>query len=126
MKNGLYTTSMFFAFLCSIILSVPQAFSQDKWITYTGEKGPGQGKHIVIVTGDDEYRSEESMPQLAKILATQHGFKCTVLFAIDPQSGIIKPDQQDNIPAWKRWNQRFDDYVHPVPRFARSTDEIHC
>ncbi len=68
-------------------------------VVYQGKEGPGKGKHIVFVTGDEEYRSEESMPQLAKILATQHGFKCTVLFAIDKQTGEINPQQVDNIPG---------------------------
>ena len=53
------------------------------WVVYEGKAGPGVGKHIVFVTGDEEYRSEESMPMLAKILAVHHGFKCTVLFAIN-------------------------------------------
>ena len=39
------------------------------------------------------------MPQLGKILAKRHGFKCTVLFAIDPKDGTINPDQSDNIPG---------------------------
>src|SRR6478736_1554522 len=52
-------------------------------VTYEGGEGPGKGKHIVLVSGDEEYRSEESLPQLAKILARHHGFKCTVLFAIE-------------------------------------------
>ena len=46
------------------------------WVVYEGQKGPGFGHHIVFVTGDDEYRSEEGMPMLAKILAFRHGFKC--------------------------------------------------
>ena len=49
-----------------------------------GGTGPGVGKHVVLVAGDEEYRSEEALPQLAKILASQHGFRCTVLFSIDP------------------------------------------
>ena len=56
----------------------------DPWIIVEGNDGPGKGKHIVLVSGDEEYRSEEALPQLAKILARHHGFKCTVLFAIDP------------------------------------------
>jgi hypothetical protein len=51
------------------------------------------------VTGDDEYRSEEGMPMLARILAQRHGFRCTVLFAINPEDGTIKPDYQHNIPG---------------------------
>src|SRR5690606_11352727 len=46
-------------------------------------------KHIVFLAGDHEYRSEESLPALARILAKHHGFKCTVLFNIDPATGEI-------------------------------------
>jgi hypothetical protein len=73
--------------------------ADDPWIVFAGGWGPGQGKHVVLVSGDDEYRSEEALPQLAKILAVHHGFKCTVLFAIDKQTGKIRPDAQDNIPG---------------------------
>jgi hypothetical protein len=52
-------------------------------VVYEGGDGPGKGKHIVLVSGDEEYRSEEALPQLAKILSKHHGFKCTVLFAIE-------------------------------------------
>jgi type 1 glutamine amidotransferase len=52
----------------------------------------------VLVSGDEEYRSEEALPQLGKILAKHHGFKCTVLFAIDPKSGTIDPTAS-NIPG---------------------------
>lgn len=41
-------------------------------------------KHIVLVSGDEEYRSEEVMPMLGKILSQKHGFKCTVIFALGP------------------------------------------
>ena len=73
--------------------------ADDRWIVFEGQQGPGKGKHIVFVTGDEEYRSEESMPQLAKILAVHHGFKCTVLFAINKQTGEIDPGTVDNIPG---------------------------
>lgn len=73
--------------------------AEEAWVTFEGEKGLGKGKHIVFVTGDEEYRSEESMPQLAKILAVRHGFKCTVLFAINREDGTIDPEQGDNIPG---------------------------
>lgn len=73
--------------------------ADDPWVVYEGREGPGVGKHIVLIAGDDEYRSEELIPQLAKILATHHGFKCTVLFAINPATGEIDPATQDNIPG---------------------------
>src|SRR6266480_2962411 len=67
------------------------------WVTYEGKEGLGRGKHIVFLAGDEEYRSEEAMPMLAKILALRHGFKCTVLFPIDPADGAIDPNNQTNI-----------------------------
>lgn len=69
------------------------------WVAYEGHEGAGKGKHIVLVSGDEEYRSEEALPMLGKILATHHGFNCTVLFAIDPDTGEIDPNNQNNIPG---------------------------
>jgi len=69
------------------------------WVVYQGTEGTGHGKHIVFVAGDEEYRSEEGMPMLAKILSVRHGFKCTVLFAINPADGAIDPNNQTNIPG---------------------------
>lgn len=74
-------------------------FAADPWIVLEGGEGAGKGKHIVLISGDEEYRSEEGLPQLAKILAKRHGFKCTVLFAIDRKDGTINPNQRDNIPG---------------------------
>lgn len=69
------------------------------WVVYDGYDGPGKGKHVVLVSGDEEYRSEEALPQLGKILARRHGFKCTVLFAVDPDTGLIDPITNSNIPG---------------------------
>ncbi|PYI84035.1 MAG: hypothetical protein DME26_13855 [Verrucomicrobia bacterium] len=69
------------------------------WVVYEAQSGPGHGKHIVLLAGDEEYRSEEGLPMLAKILATRHGFKCTVLFSINPTNGTIDPNTQTNIPG---------------------------
>ena len=68
-------------------------------VVYEGKDGPGKGKHIVLLSGDEEYRSEEAMTQLGRILAVRHGFKCTVLYAINPQSGEIDPLTKNNIPG---------------------------
>src|SRR6202034_2195904 len=61
--------------------------------------GHAKGKNIVLISGDEENRSGQSMPQLAKILSMYHGFHCTVLFAINPKDGTIDPNQLDNIPG---------------------------
>ncbi|MDE0684456.1 MAG: hypothetical protein OXI63_16180, partial [Candidatus Poribacteria bacterium] len=71
----------------------------NEWVVYEGNEGPGKGKHIVLVSGDEEYRSEEALPMLGKVLATHHGFTCTVLFAINPETGEIDPEVQTNIPG---------------------------
>jgi hypothetical protein len=69
-------------------------------VTYEGKHGPGHGKYVVLVAGDDaEYHSEEALPQLAKILAMRHGFKCTVLFSINQQDCTIDPRAKRNIPG---------------------------
>ena len=75
------------------------ANAEDPWVVYEGDDGPGKGKHVVLISGDEEYRSEEALPQLGKILAVHHGFKCTVLFAVDPATGEIAPNNRENIPG---------------------------
>ncbi len=68
-------------------------------LTYAGGEGPGKGKHVVLLAGDEEYRSEEALPMLGKLLAVRHGFKCTVLFSTDAATGLIDADQQTHIPG---------------------------
>jgi hypothetical protein len=84
--------SLFFAFATA-------AHAAEQWLVCEGAEGPGKGKHVVLVSGDEEYRSEEALTQLAKILAKHHGFTCTVLYAIDPKTGEISPNEQKNIPG---------------------------
>ncbi len=69
--------------------SVPQ---DPRWLTYPGKEGPGKGKHVVLVAAEQEYRSEQSMPMFARLLAERHGFDCTVLFALDPD-GMVDPSR---------------------------------
>jgi type 1 glutamine amidotransferase len=74
----------------------------------------------VLVSGDEEYRSEEALPQLGKILAQQHGFKCTVLFAIDKKTGKINPNESDNIPGLE--NLKTADLMIIFTRFRKLPD----
>jgi len=53
--------------------------------------------HVVFVTGDDEYRSEITMPFIAKLLESKRQFECTVLYAVDPGTGEHNPKYQKNI-----------------------------
>ena len=99
-------------------------------VVYEGKDGPGKGKHVVFLTGDEEYRSEEGLPMLAKILSQRHGFKCTVLFSVDadgtinPNNGasLSNPAALDTADAivmlirFRKWNEealkKFDDAVN--------------
>lgn len=69
------------------------------FVEYRGTAGPGLGKKVVLIAGDEEYRSEEALPQLGKILAERHGFECRVVFPIHPESGLIDPNYSSNIPG---------------------------
>src|ERR1051325_11218528 len=75
------------------------ALAADDRLSLPGRQGPGKGKRVVLVSGDEEYRSEQALPQLARILADRHGFDCVVLFAIDPKDGAINPNYTGNIPG---------------------------
>jgi hypothetical protein len=70
-----------------------------EFVVYQHDQGVGNGKHVVLLTGDEEYRSEEGLVQLAKILAFRHGFRATVLFAIDPKDGSINPNVNNSLPG---------------------------
>ena len=94
--SRLFSWVILVLFACT---AAPQGIAADAWNTFPGGDGPGNGKQVVLISGDEEYRSEEALTQLAKILATRHGFDCTVLYAIDPESGEIAPNNQKNIPG---------------------------
>ena len=89
MKSLFYILAAFMIFSCASPDTKTSGDPQ-QWLTYEGRSDmPG----IVLITGDEEYRSEEALPQLAKILSSRHGFNCTVLFAQDPE----KPGIEDRV-----------------------------
>jgi hypothetical protein len=71
-------------------LAASPVHAQQTSVSYAAGPGPGQGKRIVLLAGDESYRSEEGLPMLAKILSQRHGFNCTVLFSVAPD-GTIDP-----------------------------------
>lgn len=124
--------------LAALAISTFTSFAVDpnaQWVTYEGKDGPGKGKKIVLVSGDEEYRSEESMPQLGKILAERHGFTCTVVFALDPD-GTINPENGNNIPGLEalddadmmiiatRFRELPDDQMKHIDDFLKSGKAI--
>lgn len=67
-------------------------------LVYEGAAGPGKGKQVVLIASDHEYKSEEALPMLGRILAKYYGFSCTVLFGVDKATGNIVPGLS-NIPG---------------------------
>jgi hypothetical protein len=109
------------ALAAALLLLAARRPDDNPWLVFEGSEGSGKGKHIVLLSGDEEYRSEESMPQLAKILSKHHGFKCTVLFAINKQSGEIDPNTVDNIPGMEAIDSA--DLVLMALRFRNLPDD---
>jgi len=102
-------------------LSSRVAQAAEPWLTFEGVEGLGHGKQVVLISGDEEYRSEEGLPQLAKILATRQGFHCAVLFSINPKDGTIDPNNTGNIPGTEAL--RTADLVVILTRFRNLPDE---
>ena len=92
MKKSILATGLLLAFT----MLPARSESGNGWVSYPAGKGPGGGKHVVLLAGDEEYRSEEALPMLAKILSKHHGFRCTVLFSVDPD-GTINPNKSDSL-----------------------------
>ncbi len=76
-----------------LIAQAPPALStpHPHRIVYQGDRGPGLGKRIVFLAGDHEYRSEETLPALARILARRYGFTSSVFITTDPKTGFVEP-----------------------------------
>lgn len=83
---------------------------ESQWLTYKGGEGPGKGKHIVLITADQEYRSEQSLPMMAKILAERHGFDCTVLFGVN-EDGLVDP----TMPVYPEKGKEDEFKPHNIP-----------
>jgi len=104
-------------------------------VVYEGTTGPGVGKHLVFLAGDHEYRSEESLPALARILAKHHGFKCTVLFSVNRQTGEIEPgssfmpglgalDSADLMVIFLRFQNFPDEQMQHIDRYLKRSGPI--
>ena len=104
---------------CQTKPETPEEPSVKQWLTFEGKTDMPR---IVLVSGDEEYRSEEALPQLAKILSVKHGFNCTVLFAQDPtKPGIINPNYVQNIAGLE--NLKTADLMIIFTRFRALPDE---
>lgn len=90
MKN--IKSSFLFFVLALFIIGCAEKKTKEKNEVLENENMP----HVVFVTGDEEYRSEESMPMLAKLVKRELNAKVTVCYALD-SLGIIDPNNTDHI-----------------------------
>ncbi len=109
--------------LCAVLSTFVHGptFAGEQWVTYPGGDGPGAGRKVVLIAGDEEYRSEEAMPMLGKVLSVRHGFECVVLFSIDAATGTIDPEEQTNIPGLEALDDA--DLMVIATRFRELPDE---
>lgn len=101
----------------AMLLAATTLWAAESHIVYEGK-----GKHIVFLTGDEEYRGEEGLPMLAKILSQRHGFKCTVLFSLNAK-GEIDPNNQKSLSNPKALDSA--DAIIMLLRFRTWPDDIY-
>ena len=89
------TRTIFAAFL--LFFAAGELLAADDRAVFPANGEIKNGKKVVLVSGDEEYRTEEYFTALAKILSVRHGFDCVVLYAVDPKTGKIDPDCNTNI-----------------------------
>jgi type 1 glutamine amidotransferase len=118
------------AIFAAMLVTSPWALASGSPANIAHLKGEEGKPHLVFVTGDEEYRSEETMPMLARILHRDHGFTVSVCFALT--DGIIDPNRTDNIEGLEILgnadmmivNTRFrnlpDDQLKHITDFAES------
>ncbi len=94
---------MWLSFLLTTFLNSPNCRAADRLVFETAGDKPA--KHVVLVAGDEEYRTEETMPMLGKILSQRHGFKCTVLFSLGPDGAeYIDPNNSAGLRGLEALN----------------------
>lgn len=85
-------------FLAAFLLTGAVTANAADYLTFAPADGVSPTKRVVLVAGDEEYRTEETMPMLGKLLSQKHGFHCTVLFSLGPDDATyIDPNNQQGL-----------------------------
>ncbi len=79
--------------LLAAALGAAPSASGPGWVSYGDDPA---APHVVLLGGDEEYRSEEALPMLARILAARHGLRATVLLSHDAD-GTVNPKRGDSL-----------------------------
>src|SRR5210317_1380887 len=107
MTAQIFLTFLFSGLTLALAHPIPE---NESWLTYSGEDGPGKRKHVILIAADQEYRSEQAMPMMAKILSTHHGFDCTVLFGVN-NKGEVDP----TLPVYPKKGEEDQFQQHKIP-----------
>ena len=90
------------------------------------QRQPPAAPHVVFVTGDDEYRSEITMPMIAAILEESHGFRTSIACARPrPQTkdhieGLEALETADLMVLFVRFRQLPEEQLQRLLRFVES------
>lgn len=107
--NPVSILSLMIAGITSLSAAHPVPESE-RWLTFEGKEGPGKGRHVVLIAADQEYRSEQAMPMMARILAGHHGFDTTVLFGVN-EEGLVDP----TLPVYPEKGKESEFKEHNIP-----------
>ena len=108
--------------LGALTLSPDRAQAGDGTLPFSAPDGLKSRGHIVLVAGDEEYRTEETMPMLAKILSRKHGYHCTVVFSMGPENAdYIDPNNQQGLRGLQKLESA--DLMIIATRFRRPSAE---
>lgn len=86
--------------------------------------------HIVFVSGDHEYSSEETFPILAKELETKYGFKTTVIKSYPDENaeenipGLEALDKADVAVFFLRWRRLPAEQLRHIENYLKSGKPI--
>lgn len=96
MEISMMTMNRALSLLCASLM-LPLTSWAAETLVLKGKEGPGKGKHVVLISGDEEYRSEEALPMMGKVLSQHHGFDCTVVFAWDETGKYLDSNNQQGL-----------------------------
>src|SRR5690606_21287299 len=89
-----------------------------------GEITP-MNRHVLFIAGEDEYKSEVTLPALAKEVAAELGVRTTVVAAPDPKNpsdipGLDALDEADLAVVYIRFRTLPPEQVAPIERYLRA------
>ena len=92
----------------------------------TAALGAARRPHVVFVTGDDEYRSEYSMPMIARILEARYGARASVAYARPKPSvnnnieGLEALKDADLAVFFLRWRRLPDEQIQYILEYLKT------